>query len=495
LASDKTKLSQFSGDKVAWPVYLSIGNIASSIRRQPSSNAMILLGYIPSTKLTCFSNARRSDEQRALFHRCMENLLAPLQNAGRNGVEMLCPDGFTRWVFPLLAAYIADHPEQCLVACCKENHCVCCIVHPNERGNLEPSPLRDPEKTLQLLKNDLSQMPSPYLAKEFHKQGLKTIYPPFWASLPHANIFASFTPDLLHQIHKGVFYDHLYSWCKELIGEKEIDARWKAMTSYAGLKHFKNGVSCISQWTGNEYKEMERAFVGVVAGAMKPEAVQAARALMDFAMYAQYPIHTTETLNSMTKALETFHNLKDAFSSIRSHFNIPKLHAISHYTASIKAFGSTIGFNTELPERLHIEFAKKGYRHSNKKFYTHQMARWLSRQEAIRKQNCYLQWLGIFYSHGKRDKKPEKLQVHQQWFEVTKSPSYLMSQLPALLKTLVLLTLLPAYMNSSTRLFPLPHFLHLLSMTPLIFTDNATFYKSPALTQQIPPKIVFEQHP
>ncbi|KIJ43709.1 hypothetical protein M422DRAFT_252953 [Sphaerobolus stellatus SS14] len=51
LASDKTQLSQFSRDKQAWPVYISIGNIAKSTRRQSSKHAMILLGYIPVMKL------------------------------------------------------------------------------------------------------------------------------------------------------------------------------------------------------------------------------------------------------------------------------------------------------------------------------------------------------------------------------------------------------------------------------------------------------------
>ena len=34
LASDKTHLTQFRGDKTAWPVYLTIGNIAKAKRRE-----------------------------------------------------------------------------------------------------------------------------------------------------------------------------------------------------------------------------------------------------------------------------------------------------------------------------------------------------------------------------------------------------------------------------------------------------------------------------
>ncbi|EIW78604.1 hypothetical protein CONPUDRAFT_91955 [Coniophora puteana RWD-64-598 SS2] len=106
LASDKTALSMFSGNKTAWPVYLTVGNILKAICRQPSKCATILIGYIPVTKLECFSEDIRSEEGYRLFHYCMDSILDALKDAGANGVPMTCPDcaeplAYIHWYQPL----------------------------------------------------------------------------------------------------------------------------------------------------------------------------------------------------------------------------------------------------------------------------------------------------------------------------------------------------------------------------------------------------------
>jgi hypothetical protein len=47
-----------------------------------------------------------------------------------------------------------------------------------------------------------------------------------------------------------------------------MDARFKAMPDYAGLQHFKKGISMVKQWMGTEHKEMQHVFVGLLAGAV-----------------------------------------------------------------------------------------------------------------------------------------------------------------------------------------------------------------------------------
>ncbi|KAI8989225.1 hypothetical protein BD414DRAFT_415618 [Trametes punicea] len=392
LASDKTTLSRMSGDKSAWPVYLTIGNIDKAHRRKPSAHATVLLGYLPVAKLECFSEKRRALEGYRLFHLCMRKLLEPLITAGKDGVLMTCPDGKVRRVYPILAAYIADHPEQCLVAACKENHCPKCLVPPDKRGEPVFSCLRDPTRITDVLKKSADrEKPS-----EFVEWGLRAVHP-FWADLPHSNIFSALTPDILHQLHKGVFKDHLVSWTTKAIdgGADEIDRRFKAMLKHSDLRHFKNGISLVSQWTGTEYKNMEKVFLGVVAGAADERVTRAVRAVLDFIYLAHFETHTDDSLKSLHETWRDFHTYKTVFVDleIREHFNFPKGHSMEHYELSIRSLGTADGYSTEHPERLHIDFAKLAYGASNKQStYIQQMTRWLERQEAVHRFSCYLAW-------------------------------------------------------------------------------------------------------
>lgn len=336
------------------------------------------------TKLECFSEGQRSLKGYQLFHDCMRSLLEPLIEAGKNGVEIECGDGFVRRVFPILAAYIADHPEQCLVACCRENFCPKCPIQPKERGTPSHAPrdsmLRDPVTASDTIRNYLNgDKPT-----HWKTSGLRPVMP-FWANLPHCNIFRCLTPDILHQLHKGMFKDHTVKWATACVDgeDEEVDRRFKAMSTHGDLRHFKKGISLISQWTGNEYKHMEKVFLGVLAGSVNSQVARAVRAVLDFIYYAHFgppEVHTVESLANLETAWRTFHDTKEVFIrlGVRDNFDFAKLHSMEHYMGSILWLGAADGYNTEGTERLHIDFAKQGYRASNRKQYTLQMTRWLS---------------------------------------------------------------------------------------------------------------------
>ncbi|KAG8938404.1 hypothetical protein FRC04_008939 [Tulasnella sp. 424] len=245
LASDKTQLSTFGGDKTAYPVYLTLGNIAKRVRRQPSQRATVLLGYLPVPTLSCCSTTTRQLKGYEVFHVCMARLLQPMVEAGKTGVPIACSDGRKRRVFPLLAAYCADHPEQCLVACCPENRCPKGTIGRDERGGLGLCWGRDVESTLSALEAVRAAQGSTEKRKALDSlkaDGIRAVLPPFWANLPHCDIFSSLMPDILHQLHKGVFHAHLVKWCDQMMAPGELDRRFMSMASHPDLRHFAKGV-------------------------------------------------------------------------------------------------------------------------------------------------------------------------------------------------------------------------------------------------------------
>lgn len=69
LASDKTLLTQHHGDQVAWPIYITIGNLVSETRRSPLRPSTLLLGFLP------IPSQEFSSYKRPLYHLAMATIL------------------------------------------------------------------------------------------------------------------------------------------------------------------------------------------------------------------------------------------------------------------------------------------------------------------------------------------------------------------------------------------------------------------------------------
>ena len=150
-------------------------------------------------------------------------LLQPIIDVEAKGVKMKLSIGCVYRVIPIIAAYIADFLEQCLAACCMESQCVICqVVHNKQGENIVASGLKKQEtgKTADTI---LKEYLSPGSSLDFEHEGLQLVYLPFWKGLKMTNIFEAFTPDLLHQVHKGVFKDHLFKWIISIMGNEMID--------------------------------------------------------------------------------------------------------------------------------------------------------------------------------------------------------------------------------------------------------------------------------
>jgi hypothetical protein len=391
-------VTQF-GSKTAYPVYLTIGNLPKDIRCKPSRRGQILLAYLPTTKLKHVTNAAaRRRMLLNLFHTCLKKILQPLEEIGVEGIVMADGKGVLRRIHPILAIFIGDYPEQVLVTCIKSRRCPKCTAEIDELGNYPTTSLR---RDLNLVRDALSKDNDDHAvyADACKIAGIKPVFHPFWKDLPYVNVFQSITPDILHQLHQGVFR-HAVSWLTRAYGAAEIDARYERLIPNHHIRIFSDGISKLSRVTGKEHDQMSRVLLGVIADMRLPNGlgparlIRAIRGLLDFIYLSQLPVHSTQSLDRLDEALGAFHSNKSIFVDlgIREHFNIPKLHACSHYASSIRIYGTTDNYNTQATERLHIDLAKDAYRATNKKDEYPQMTAWLERREKLLQHEEYILW-------------------------------------------------------------------------------------------------------
>ena len=203
-------------------MYLTIGNLPKSVQCKPSQQGQILLAYLPTTRLDHITNKAVWHQVLAnLFHACMSFLLEPLKEAGKTGVPMMSGDGVWRRCHPILAVYVGDYPEQCLVAGAYSGDCPVCECEHDDLGTF---PSVHDSRDLDIILDALRHPQAADFTRRCRDANVKPIQHPFWIDLPYTNIYQSITPDVLHQLYQGVF-KHLLSWLKDACGAAEIDAR------------------------------------------------------------------------------------------------------------------------------------------------------------------------------------------------------------------------------------------------------------------------------
>ncbi|KAI0652810.1 hypothetical protein C8Q70DRAFT_1048780 [Cubamyces menziesii] len=399
ISSDKTQLTLF-GSKTAYPVYMTIGNLPKDVRRKPSRRGQILLAYLPSTRLEHISSTTSRRRMLAnLYHACLTRVLAPLKHTGVDGIRLTSGDGIVRRGHPIFAIHVGDYLEQILATGTKNGECPKCPIPRQDIGELsaQPRDLRNLTNVLEAL-GTLDQGYFIY-SRACKDAGIKPIIRPYWADLPFVNIYQSITPDLLHQLYQGVI-KHVISWLTKAFGSDEIDARCRRIPPNHNIRLFLRGITKLQRVTGKEHNQMCRFLLGLIIGLPLPggmspvRLVRAVRALLDFLFLAQYPAHSSESLELLQDALRRFHANKAIFVDlgIRLHFKLPKLHSLEHYLLSILLFGTTDNYDTQYTERLHIDFAKDAYRATNKKDEFPQMTTWLERREKVLRHEVFVKW-------------------------------------------------------------------------------------------------------
>ena len=351
---------------------------------------------------------KKKSEILTLLHYCLDIVLSDLKACACSARIMLDPGGHVRMVRTFLAAYIADLPEQQALSCVAPNYAPSSMAGPSSLGNTTAQPLRHGHDTLRiiqeimkLLEESSDQRNLAKLRRLARERGLNGVDKPFWRDWLHADPCLFLAPDALHQWHK-LFQDHPVEWAKEWLGTKELDRRVSVLQPRVGFRHFRNGFTRFKQHTGKETKDLERVFLGVIAGHknVSDGILKAIRAVLDFIYLAQYNSHSTTTLEYLQNALQTFHKYKQdiADSGVRNgqrqkgEFHIPKIELMQHVGRLVTLLGSAPQFSSEQTERCHIDMAKEPYKATNRKAHAEQMCRFLDRRERTRLFSVLTSW-------------------------------------------------------------------------------------------------------
>ncbi|KAF8287638.1 hypothetical protein DL93DRAFT_2234551 [Clavulina sp. PMI_390] len=426
LASDKTHLTNFSGDKNMWPVYISIGNIHKGTRNKPSRRAWILLAKLPTPKFAAFKarlDATKAEKERMpgilqkrLFHQCMEIVLAPLKTL--KATHAVDPSGYDRVVVPVLTSWLADLEELLLVLGLGAKQCPKCMAGFDELDKHDHVyDTRTADSILQQIRSVREELEEPDIwqwCRSAWGKGLSGVERVCWEGLP-VDICRVMCVDALHGLHK-MFADHIVKWISNTITENELDLRFIAQPHRIGFRNFAEGVSHLKQRSGRENRDLERLILPALAGApeAEPSVLKAVRAILDFIAKATMPLHTDETLQLMDADLDEFWRHVDVFrrngsrlgkksGKVIQHFKIPKLHLLCHYSSDIRDHGTTDNYSTEICESLHKPYCKAAWHHTNRKEYDQQIIDYLSRMEAIHTYVAYLTWRQQHYPRHEND--------------------------------------------------------------------------------------------
>ncbi|KAF8260235.1 hypothetical protein EI94DRAFT_1773744 [Lactarius quietus] len=291
-----------------YPVYIT------NTTRRGHGNGVVPVAFLPIPKMSK-RQQKWIDYQMfccQLYHSCLDIIFTLLKPYSTVPKVMKCPDGhFCRVVF--------DYPEQVWLTGIVSNWCAKCDALPTDL---------DGPGILILLSD-------------------KSIEQPFTHSFPRVDIHKLLSPDLLHQLIKGVFKDHLVKCLKYLHvehGEKNLFC-----PSFPGLRQFADGHD-FKQWMGDDSKALMKVFLGTIAGYVPSAMVCCVMVFMNTCY--------------ITPCVQTYHDLRTIFleAGLSIKLSMPCQHALSHFYQGIHLFGSPNGLCSSNTESKHIGKVKDHWR-------------------------------------------------------------------------------------------------------------------------------------
>ncbi|KAF8200135.1 hypothetical protein BJ912DRAFT_1126700 [Pholiota molesta] len=374
--SDKTTVSVATGHQEYHPVYQSPGNLTNTARRG-HGNSVLPVAFLPIPK-TNKREAKRPEFQRfarQLYHACLARIFAPLRGGMTVPEVVRCPDGHFRRAIYSLGPYIADYPEQVWLAGIVQGWCPKCEARPdNLDEDYKNTRRRRHERT-----DVIIQCFDP--GTVWSKYGIRTDVVPFTHGFPRADIHILLSPDLLHQVIKGTFKDHLVTWVNEFLHFRYGETRALEIIHDIDRREGRN----FEQWTGDDSKALMKVYIAAIAGHVPSKMVQCIAAFMELCYIFRRNVISSTALNTAQDLLDKFHALRQVFidEGTRTSISLPRQHALPHYITSIPLFGSPNGLCSSITESKHIKAVKEPWRRSSRFRALVQMLKTIVRLEKL----------------------------------------------------------------------------------------------------------------
>ncbi|EGN95790.1 hypothetical protein SERLA73DRAFT_76849 [Serpula lacrymans var. lacrymans S7.3] len=206
-----------------------------------------------------------------------------------------------------------------------------------------------------------------------------TLKQPFTHDFPRADIHEILAPDLLHQVIKGTFKDHLVTWVEDYLHltyskkradeiSDDIDRRIAAVPSFPGLRRFPQGRG-FKQWTGDDSKALMKVYLPAIEGHVPPDIIRTFQAFLDFCYLVRHDTHSDSTIQKVQDAVKDFHHSRTIFETLGvrpTGFSLPRQHSLQHYPWLIRMFGSPNGLCSSITESRHITAVKEPWRRSSR---------------------------------------------------------------------------------------------------------------------------------
>ncbi|TRM57413.1 hypothetical protein BD626DRAFT_551157 [Schizophyllum amplum] len=332
---------------------MSNGLVHNTVRRG-HRGTVTLIGFlsIPKTDKAHQDSATFRSFRQKLFHASLHHILRSVKPAMKVPKIIRYGDGHYRKTMYGIGPYIADYPEQVLLACIVQGWCAHCTAHAD---NLDGPSTRRMHAHTEALRGAFSPK------QLWDDYGVIHDATPFTCEFPYADIHELLTSDHLHQCIKGTFKDHLVTWLFEYLeivhGKAEaerimadIDRRIAAVPNFPGLWRFPQG--------RDDSKALMKVILPAIKGYVPPQMVRAISSFLEFCYLVRANSIDEDAMTNIQDALEQFHRERTIFE----HEGVrPDGFSLVHYVDVIQEFGALNGLCS-----AHIRAVKRPWRRSNR---------------------------------------------------------------------------------------------------------------------------------